>query len=72
MNEIFAQAQDRLQAFRETPDYLNWLKRTLASSLQQLGGNQFQVMINPAEGKWLTPDLLKEVSTEGACQLPDP
>ena len=69
LNEIFAQAQDRLQAFRETPDYRNWLKRTLASALQQLGGNQFQVMVNPAEEKWLTPDLLEEVSTERACQL---
>lgn len=69
LKEIFAQAQDRLQAFRETPDYLNWLKRSLVNALRQLGGNQFQAMINPAEGKWFTPDFLKEVCTAGACQL---
>ncbi len=69
LNAIFAQAQDRLQAFRETPDYPDWLRRTLASALQQLEGNQLQVMANPAEERWLTPDLLQAVSTERSCQL---
>ena len=67
--DIFAQAQDRLQAFRETPGYRDWLRQALTGVLQQLEGDQFQVLANPAEAPWLTPDLLQEVSTDRACQL---
>jgi vacuolar-type H+-ATPase subunit E/Vma4 len=69
LNEIFSQAQDHLQAFRQTPDYRDWLRRSLAGALQQLEGNQFQVMANPAEEPWLTPDLIQTMSQEQACQL---
>ena len=69
LNEIFAQAQDRLQAFRATPDYRDWLRRSLAGALQQLEGDQFQVLANPAEEPWLTPALMQTVSQEHACQL---
>jgi V/A-type H+-transporting ATPase subunit E len=69
LNEIFAQAQARLQAFRETPDYRDWLRRSLCDALQQLEGDQFQVMANLAEAKWLTPELFQEVSQEHACRL---
>lgn len=69
LNEIFAQAADRLQAFRQTPGYPDWLRRTLAGALQQLEGDQFQVMANPAEEQWLTSDFLQEVSQEHPCQL---
>jgi V/A-type H+-transporting ATPase subunit E len=67
--DIFAQAHDRLQAFRETPGYRDWLRRELTGVLQQLEGDQFQVLANPAEAAWLTPDLLREVITDRACQL---
>ena len=53
--DIFAQAQDRLQAFRETPGYRDWLRQALTGVLQQLEGDQFQVLANPAEAPWLTP-----------------
>lgn len=69
LNEIFTQAQDRLQAFRQTPDYRDWLRRTLWGALQQLEGDQFQVMANPAEEPWLTLDLMQTVSQEHACRL---
>jgi vacuolar-type H+-ATPase subunit E/Vma4 len=69
LDEIFTQAQDRLQAFRQTPDYRDWLRRSLAGALQQLEGDQFQVMANPAEEPWLIPEPIQTVSQEHACQL---
>lgn len=69
LNEIFAQALGRLQAFRQTPDYRTWLRRTLAAALQQLEGDQCQVMANPAEAQWLTSDLFQEANPERAGQL---
>ncbi len=67
--EVLAGAQARLQAFRETPGYRDWLRRTLLVTLQQLEGEQFRVMANPEEEKWLTPDLLAEVSQSRGCRL---
>jgi vacuolar-type H+-ATPase subunit E/Vma4 len=69
LNEVFAQAQARLLAFRETPDYRDWLRRTLLGTLQQLEGEEFRIMANPEEAKWLTPDLLQEMSQARACHL---
>jgi vacuolar-type H+-ATPase subunit E/Vma4 len=69
VNEVFGQAQARLQAFRETPDYRDWLRRTLLATLPQLEGEQFRVMAHPEEEKWLTPGLLQEVGQAQACQL---
>ncbi|MGA9756177.1 MAG: V-type ATP synthase subunit E [Desulfobaccales bacterium] len=69
LNEVFAQAQALLLAFRETPDYRDWLRRTLLGTLQQLEGEEFRVMANPEEVKWLTPDLLQEMSQARACRL---
>ncbi len=69
LNEVFAQAQARLLAFRETPDYRDWLRWTLLGTLQQLEGDEFRVMANPEEGKWLTPDLVQEMSQARACRL---
>ncbi len=67
--DIFAQAHDRLQAFRQTPGYRDWLRRALTGVLEQLEGDQFQVLAHPAEAAWLTPELLQEVGTDRACQL---
>jgi V/A-type H+-transporting ATPase subunit E len=69
LTDVFGQAQARLQAFRETPGYRNWLRATLLGALQELGGDQFRVMANPEEEKWLTPDLLAEVSQAQGCHL---
>ena len=69
LNDVIAQAQARLLAFRETPDYRDWLRRTLLGTLQQLEGDEFRVMANPEEVKWLTPDLLQEMSQARACRL---
>jgi vacuolar-type H+-ATPase subunit E/Vma4 len=75
LTEVFNQVQARLQAFRETPDYRNWLRGNLLGALQQLEGEKFRVVGNPGEEKWLTPDLLAEVSRTRGCELawaPDP
>lgn len=69
LNEVFEQTQSRLLAFRETPGYRDWLRQTLVGAFQQLEGEQFQVMANPEEEKWLTPDLLEEVGQARACRL---
>ena len=75
LTEVFEQTQARLQAFRETPGYRDWLRTTLLGALQQLEGEHFQVMAHPEEEKWLTPDLLEEVGAARGCRLawaPDP
>ena len=75
LTEIFGQAQARLQAFRDTAGYRDWLRATLVGALQQLEGDQFRVMAHPEEEKWLTPALLGEVSAARGCHLawaPDP
>jgi vacuolar-type H+-ATPase subunit E/Vma4 len=69
LTEVFGQAQARLQAFRDTAGYRNWLRATLLGALQQLEGEQFRVMAHPDEVKWLYPDLLGEVSAEWGCHL---
>ncbi len=69
LNEVFEQTRARLLAFRESPGYRDWLRATLLAALQQLEGEQFQVMANPEEEKWLTPDLLEEVGQARACRL---
>ena len=69
LTEVFSQAQARLQAFRETPGYRDWLRATLLGAVQQLEGEQFRVMAHPEEEKWLSPDLLEEVSQARGCHL---
>jgi V/A-type H+-transporting ATPase subunit E len=75
LTEVFAQAQARLQAFRDTAGYRDWLRTALLAALQQLEGEQFRVMAHPDEVTWLSPDLLDEVSAARGCHLtwaPDP
>jgi vacuolar-type H+-ATPase subunit E/Vma4 len=69
LTEVLAQAQARLQAFRETAGYQDWLRTTLLAALQQLEGEDFRVMAHPDEEKWLTPELLGEVSAARGCHL---
>ena len=69
LTEVFGQVQARLQAFRDTAGYQDWLRATLLGALQQLEGEDFRVMAHPEEEKWLTPDLLDEVSAARVCHL---
>ena len=69
LTEVFGQVQARLQAFRHTAGYRDWLRTTLLGALQQLEGDRFRVMAHPEEVTWLTPDLLDEVSAARGCHL---
>jgi V/A-type H+/Na+-transporting ATPase subunit E len=66
---VFDQAWERLLAFRETPDYREWLRQALLAAVRQLEGEDFRVMANPGEEKWLTADLLAAVGLDRACRL---
>ena len=68
-NDLLAQVQERLQAFRESPPYPAWLNQALLGALQQLEGDSFRVLAHPEEARWLTPELLAAVSRECGCQL---
>jgi V/A-type H+-transporting ATPase subunit E len=75
LTEVFAQTQARLQAFRDTDGYQDWLRAALLAALRQLEGEDFRVTAHPDEVKWLTPDLLDQVSAARGCHLawaPDP
>jgi V/A-type H+-transporting ATPase subunit E len=69
LTEVFDQARARLQAFRDSADYQNWLRTTLLGALQQLEGREFRVLAHPEEAKWLTPDLFQEVNQARGCRL---
>jgi vacuolar-type H+-ATPase subunit E/Vma4 len=69
LTKVFEQARARLQAFRDSADYRNWLRTTLLGALQQLEGEEFRLLAHPEEAKWLTPDLLQEVSQARGCRL---
>jgi vacuolar-type H+-ATPase subunit E/Vma4 len=75
LTKVLDQVQAQLQAFRDTPDYRTWLRAALLGALQQLEGEDFRITAHPGEEKWLTPDLLGEVSAARGCRLawaPDP
>ncbi len=75
LNEVFALGMERLQAFRHTPEYRDWLRRTLLAALAQMEGDNFQVAAHPEESEYLTTELLTQVSQESGRQLifaPDP
>jgi V/A-type H+-transporting ATPase subunit E len=69
LTEVLGQVQAQLQAFRDTTGYRDWLRVILLGALQELEGEDFRVMAHPEEEKWLTPDLLGEVSAERGCHL---
>jgi V/A-type H+-transporting ATPase subunit E len=69
LTQVFAQVQARLQAFRDTPGYRDWLRAALLGALRQLEGEDFRVMAHPEEITRLTSDLLGEVSAARGCHL---
>jgi vacuolar-type H+-ATPase subunit E/Vma4 len=67
--EIFRQGLARLLAFRQTPDYPEWLRGRLVKAIQELGGDGFKVIAHPEETGWLTEELLNQVGQETGCHL---
>ncbi len=75
LSEVFSQTLDRLQAFRTSDQYPNWLRQALSAALAQMEGEKFQVVANPEEGRWLTQEMLNEMGKECRVSLelaPDP
>lgn len=69
IEEIFKLGMERLQAFRYQADYPDWLRRLLLKALQELTGKGLHILANPEEAKWLTAELLTEVSQETGTHL---
>jgi vacuolar-type H+-ATPase subunit E/Vma4 len=49
LRQVFSRALARLQEFRQSPAYPDWLSRGLLATLKQLEGQQFQVVAHPEE-----------------------
>jgi vacuolar-type H+-ATPase subunit E/Vma4 len=69
LSDIFNRARAQLQAFRDSPEYRDWLRRNLRGALAQLEGQQFRVVAHPEEAGRLTPELLAEVGSESGAGL---
>lgn len=69
LTEVLQEAQTRLLAFRQTPDYSPWLHRKLVESIRYLGGSRLQVKIHPEEGRWVNDLLLEQVHQETGAAL---
>jgi vacuolar-type H+-ATPase subunit E/Vma4 len=69
LGEIFKLGQERLQAFRNSADYPNWLRRRLVQARQELAGERLRLMASPEEAIWLTEALLEEVGRETGARL---
>jgi vacuolar-type H+-ATPase subunit E/Vma4 len=69
LTDIFQQGRERLQAFRQEPEYPGWLRRMLVKAIKELAGESLRVLSHPEEERWLTPELLEQVSRETGCRL---
>jgi len=69
LSQVFNRALARLQDFRRSPAYPDWLWRRLLGTLKQLEGQQFQVVAHPEEAQWLTPEMLAAAGREAGAQL---
>jgi vacuolar-type H+-ATPase subunit E/Vma4 len=69
LSEVFSRALAQLQDFRRSPAYPDWLRRRLLATLEQLGGQQFQVVAHPEEAQWLTSEMLAAAGREAGAQL---
>jgi V/A-type H+-transporting ATPase subunit E len=69
LSDLFNRALAQLQDFRRSPAYPDWLWRRLLATLQQMEGQQFQVVANPEEAKWLTADMLADVGRKSGVTL---
>jgi vacuolar-type H+-ATPase subunit E/Vma4 len=69
LTEIFQQGRERLQAFRQEPEYPEWLHRLLVKAARELGGDHLRIITHLEETRWLTPELLEQVGRESGCRL---
>jgi V/A-type H+-transporting ATPase subunit E len=69
LSDLFSRVLARLQDFRRSPTYPDWLWRMLLGTLKQLEGQQFQVVAHPEEARWLTPEMLAAAGREAGAQL---
>jgi vacuolar-type H+-ATPase subunit E/Vma4 len=69
LGEIFKLGLERLQAFRDSADYPNWLRGMLVKARHELAGERLRLLANPEEARWLTEALLEEVGRETGAGL---
>jgi vacuolar-type H+-ATPase subunit E/Vma4 len=69
LGEIFKLGLERLNAFRDSLDYPNWLHRMLIKAWHELSGERLRLMANPEEARWLTVTFLEEVGREMGAHL---
>lgn len=69
LEEIFKLGIEPLQAFRQSADYPNWLRRMLTMALHELSGERLRIKANPEEARWLTDALLQEAAQEAGARL---
>jgi vacuolar-type H+-ATPase subunit E/Vma4 len=69
LEEIFKLGQERLQAFRQSADYPDWLRRMLLKAHNELAGERLRLRANPEEARWLTEAFLEEADREMGARL---
>jgi V/A-type H+/Na+-transporting ATPase subunit E len=69
LEEIFKLGIESLQAFQQSADYPNWLRRMLTMALHELFGGRLRIKANPEEARWLTDALLQEAAQEAGARL---
>ncbi|MEJ2070935.1 MAG: V-type ATP synthase subunit E [Syntrophobacterales bacterium] len=69
MNRVFELARARLLAFRDSPEYPDWLRKMLLKAVSELGGGSCRLVAHPEDASRLTADLLDEVSRETGVSL---
>ncbi len=66
---VFDLGRERLLAFRDSPEYPDWLRKTLVKAVRELGGDRCRLVAHPEDAARLTPDLLDEVGRETGAAL---
>jgi len=69
MNRVFELARARLLAFRDSPEYPDWLRKMLVKAVRELGGENCRLVAHSEDASHLTSDLLEEVSRETGVSL---
>lgn len=60
LGEIFKLGLERLQSFRDSGDYLDWLRRMLVKARHDLAGERLRLLANPEEAQWLAQAFPQE------------
>jgi len=69
MAHVFEQARAHLLAFRDSPEYPDWLRKMLLKAVPELSGGNCRLVAHPEDASHLTDDLLDEVSRETGASL---